>query len=52
MGTASIAIKPCKCVHEYQDAQYGYKMRVCNLAPKKAPNGAWVCTVCKAVHPK
>lgn len=36
-------LKKCSCKHEYQDAKYGYGVRVHN----KTANGDWRCTVCK-----
>jgi len=33
----------CTCIHEYQDATYGNKMRVHN---KTAKENEWRCSIC------
>ena len=38
-------IRPCACIHEYQDKQYGKGMRVHNLRGPKHKDEAF-CTVC------
>ena len=38
-------IAKCNCEHEYQDKQYGSKMRVHN---KKQKADTYVCSVCGA----
>jgi len=39
-------IKKCSCKHEFQDKQYGDKMRVHNKCKGVRTNIAWRCTVC------
>lgn len=49
----SVKILYCKdCpTHEFQDARYGYKQRVCNQAPVKgANNNRYKCTCCGTYH--
>jgi hypothetical protein len=43
-------VKLCTCVHSYQDARYGDKLRVHNYAPRGGPGKtpAWRCVVCGA----
>jgi hypothetical protein len=43
----SVRIRPCRCVHEYQDEKYGKGQRVHNLAKGKQGQAEWTCTVCK-----
>ena len=38
-------IKPCLCVHEYQDKLYGKAMRVHTLGGTKA-TATYTCTAC------
>lgn len=38
-------IKPCSCVHDYQDTVYGKGMRVHNEMASKDPS-KFRCTVC------
>jgi len=38
----------CNCVHEFQDAQYGKGIRLCN--PMGKAEGYYRCTVCGAEH--
>lgn len=44
LKTGSV-IKPCNCVHPFQDAEHGKGMRVHTTAIKKTP--PYECTVCK-----
>lgn len=44
---SKVTIRPCSCDHEYQDKNYGRKLRVHNQAKSKSVNQeAWRCTVC------
>lgn len=44
-------IKPCTCVHKFQDETYGTSQRVCNLKEKDRKPSGWSCTICNAVKP-
>lgn len=39
-------VLPCRCRHEYQDAEYGRGQRVHNHAPRPKSAPVWRCTVC------
>lgn len=43
---ANTKIIKCSCNHEFQDKEYGEKMRVHNLRDQKSHKGEAVCTVC------
>lgn len=43
------AIKPCNCVHTYQDTRYGEHNRVCNSYGKDRIKG-FRCSVCNREH--
>lgn len=42
----------CKCIHEFQDKQYGKQIRLCNLTTKSnSPTQDVIrCTVCGTLH--
>ncbi len=40
-------VKKCKCSHEFQDATYGSKNRLCNVS---ADEKTAKCTVCGDTH--
>lgn len=43
----TMAIKKCKCKHEYQDNEYGKGLRVHNESKSRVQGRkAWTCTVC------
>lgn len=45
------SIKPCTCVHAFQDKMYGHGMRVKNLmGNKENTSPKWRCTVCGKEH--
>jgi len=45
--TGAPEVRPCSCIHEYQDDKYGKFNRLKN--PRR--DGSWACTVCnKKVH--
>jgi len=37
----------CTCDHDYQDLQYGYRMRVHNPIVTKSGDKKYRCTVCE-----
>jgi hypothetical protein len=39
-------VKPCSCVHKYQDEKYGKGKRVHNIKTARKNNSTMVCTVC------
>lgn len=46
-------ILPCTCKHNFQDKQYGKKMRVHNYAAKANGGvGGYRCTVCLKIKNK
>jgi hypothetical protein len=53
LGGEIMAVKPCKCKHDYQDKMYGKGNRVHNFA-RNANNksGGWRCSVCGDIKSK
>lgn len=48
------SVRPCTCIHVFQDKQYGRGQRVHNFALKAkegSAKGAWRCSVCKKCQP-
>lgn len=46
VNDSSIAIRPCRCSHKWQDERYGKGNRVFNRNMKDKTKNEAVCTVC------